>query len=379
MIAPPRVRPETHLRHILTVVLVGFGLASSAQAQIRIGQTAAFSGAVAANMQEITDGARLYIDHVNAAGGVNGQRIELISVDDKFDAKTAAANARNLIVEQNVIALFLNRGTPQTEAILPVLQQHKVPLIAPSTGAMLLHQPVNPYVFNVRATYQREAEKAVTHLHTIGITRIGIVMYDDSFGTDGAAGAGKGFDKAKAKPVFMVKVDRAKPDFAEAVEKVLATDPQAILFIAAGQGVVDGVKAVRAAGSKAQIVSLSNNASTGFIKLLGDQARGTVVAQVFPSERSALPMVQQLIELAAAKSVSAISPAMLEGYAAAKVLVEGLRRAGPAPTSMRLIKALESMERFDLGGVEISYSATDHTGLDYADLSIIDADGKFKR
>ncbi len=367
------------MKQYWALLLFGLAAAGPAQAQIRIGQTAAFTGAIASMMKEITDGARLYIDHVNDTGGVNGQRIELISLDDKFDAKTAAANARRLIVDEKVIALFLNRGTPQTEAILPVLAEHKVPLIGPSTGAMLLHQPVNPYVFNVRSSYQREAEKVVTHLHTIGLTRIGVAMYDDSFGTDSMAGARKGFDTAKLDPSFVGKVDRAKPDFTEIVNKVKATDPQAILFFAAGQAVADGVKAVRAIGWQGQVVSLSNNASSGFIKLLGDQARGTVVAQVFPSERSAIPMVQQLRALAAAKSVSSASPAMLEGFAAAKVLVEGLRRAGPAPTSARLIKALESIDRFNLGGMEFGYSATDHTGLDYTDLSIIGSDGTFKR
>ena len=70
---------------------------------------------------------------------------------------------------------------------------------------------------------------------------------------------------------------------------------------------------------------------------------------------------------------------MLEGYAAAKVLVEGLRRAGPNPTRAKLLAGLESIKKFDFGGLEVSYAADDHTGLDFADLSIIGADGKFKR
>ena len=74
-----------------------------------------------------------------------------------------------------------------------------------------------------------------------------------------------------------------------------------------------------------------------------------------------------------------LSPAMLEGYAAARVLVEGLRRAGPNPTRAKLVAALDSIKKFDLGGLEVSYAPDDHTGLDFADLSIIGADGKFKR
>ena len=78
-------------------------------------------------------------------------------MDDKFDPKPAAENTRTLIEDKNVSALFLNRGPPHTEAILPLLDKHGVPLVGPSTGAMVLHQPVRKHVFNVRATYQREA------------------------------------------------------------------------------------------------------------------------------------------------------------------------------------------------------------------------------
>ena len=142
-------------KSLRTALLASIVVASSAQAQILIGQTAGFSGAVAAGVKETSDGARLYLDSVNAKGGINGQKIELISLDDKFDPKLAAENARILIEERNVVALFLTRGTPHNEAIIPVLEKFGVPLVGPSTGAMSLHQPVRKHVFNVRATYQR--------------------------------------------------------------------------------------------------------------------------------------------------------------------------------------------------------------------------------
>ena len=153
-----------------------------------------------------------------------------------------------------------------------------------------------------------------------------------------------------------------------------------MILIASGDGVVDGVKAIRAAGSKAQIVTLSNNASAGFIESLGSDARGVIVTQVFPPERSnGYPMVKEARELAKARQLPELSPAMLEGFAAAKVLVEGLRRAGPAPTREKLTVALEGIRKFDLGGLEVSYAPDDHSGLDFADLSIIGPLGKFRR
>ncbi|MBA3625837.1 MAG: ABC transporter substrate-binding protein, partial [Methylibium sp.] len=177
----------------LAQLLLLSGAALPAAAQIVVGQTAGFTGAVAAGVQETPAGAKLYFDAVNASGGVNGQPIRLVSLDDKFTPKLAAENARRLITEHGVIALFLTRGTPHTEAILPLLTEFRLPLVGPSTGAMVLHEPVHAYIFNVRATYQREAERAVRHLGLTGLTRIAILRTDDSFGADVVAGAVKGF------------------------------------------------------------------------------------------------------------------------------------------------------------------------------------------
>lgn len=360
--------------------LVMAALTHASQAQILIGQTAGFTGPVSAGVKETSDGARLYIDAINAKGGVNGQKIELLALDDKFDPKNAGENARQLIEEKNVVAMFLTRGTPHTEAILPHLEKHGVPLVGPSTGAMVLHQPVKKHVFNVRATYQREAEKAVSHLSSMGITRIGIVYADDSFGADGVAGAQKGLVAAKLQPAVLEKFNRSKPDFSTITPKIVQANVQAVIMVASGQAVVDGTKAFRAAGSAAQIVTLSNNASSGFIKSLGENARGVIVTQVFPYERSiSYGIVKEAQEMAKAKGAGDISPAMLEGFAAAKVLVEGLRRAGPKPSREKIQAALESIRKLDIGGLEVNFSPEDHTGLDFADLSIIGTDGKFRR
>jgi branched-chain amino acid transport system substrate-binding protein len=351
-----------------------------AAAQIRIGQTAGYSGPVAAGVKETSDGARLWIDAVNARGGVNGQTIELVSLDDKFDPKLAAENAAKLAADARVVSLFLTRGTPHAQAIMPVLDQQRIPLVAPSTGAMVLHQPVHPWLFNVRATYQREAERAVQHLALVGMGRIAVVQVDDSFGADCMAGAERGFKAAGKSPAVHVKFDRAKPDFAPLVTKVAQAEPHAVLFFGSGAAVADGVAALRKAGVRAQVVTLSNNASSGFIKQLGEHARGTIVMQVFPFERSPKsPMVKEAQELAAAAKVAELTPAMLEGFAAAKVLVEGLRRAGASPTRDRLRAALETMQGVDIGGLEVSFSPRDHSGLDYVDLSIIGAGGRFVR
>ncbi|HEY9108882.1 MAG TPA: ABC transporter substrate-binding protein [Roseateles sp.] len=368
-----------HAAHrLLLTALVAAGLAGSARADITIGQTAGYTGTVAASVKEATEGAKLYFDLVNAGGGVNGQKIALVSLDDKFDAKLAVANAKALI-DQGVIALFLNRGTPLTQAIMPLLTEHGIPLVGPSTGAMVLHKPVHPWLFNVRATYQREAERAIEHLSLIGVERIAIVQVDDSFGDDAVQGALAGLAKTNKAPVAHEKYDRAKPDFAPLLPRLLAKQPQAVLFIGSGTAIVQGMKAVRAAGSTAQLVTLSNNATAGFVKDLGDIAHGVIVSQVFPYERSiAKPVIKEAMEAARTAGLE-LTPTIVEGFVSAKVLVEGLRRAGKQPTRASLRQALDSMGRYDLGGIELGYSPTDHSGLDYVDLSIVDQSGKFRR
>ena len=355
-------------------------LATGSHAQLRIGQPSGFTGAVATGVKENTEGANLYIDAINRRGGVHGQQVELISEDDKFDPATTAAVARRMITEQHVLALFLNRGTPHAQALLPLLTEFRVPLVGPSTGAMALHDPVHPWVFNVRATYQREAARAIKHLASLGITRIAVLQTDDSFGADATLGAEAGLATASLKPVLLQKFPREKPDFGDLANKVKQSGAQAVLYIGSSASVASGVKALREVGATVQVVTLSNNASDGFIKLLGEHARGVIVTQVFPNERAmSNPLIKEAQQMAKAKGLGGISPAMMEGFAAAKVLVEGLRRAGAKPTPERLRDALEGMQKYDIGGLEISYSATDHSGLDFADISIIGADGKFRR
>ncbi|MDH6591464.1 branched-chain amino acid transport system substrate-binding protein [Variovorax sp. TBS-050B] len=353
--------------------------ASAVSAQILIGQSADLSGPVAASVKETILGSQLLIDQVNAQGGIHGEQIEVIRLDDGLDPKRSLENTRILIEDRKVLAMLLNRGTPNTLAVIPLLDKHGVPLIGPSTGAMSLHRPVQKHVFNVRSTYQREAEKAVQHLHTTGIQRIAVVQADDSFGKDAMEGASKGFEKAGLTPAVLALADRSKPDYSAIVPQLTKANAQAVLWIGSGTAVTEGVKALRAAGSAAQIITLSNNAASGFIKELGSASAGVIITQVLPYERSvAHPLIKEALGLAKAKGQNELSPALLEGFVATKVLVEALRRTGPKPTRAKLLATLNSLQ-YDLGsGLDVSYSPQDHTGIDFVDLSIV-SDGRFKR
>ena len=126
----------------------------------------------------------------------------------------------------------------------------------------------------------------------------------------------------------------------------------------------------------------------GFVQILcvlaivgavGYIAYGVIVSQVFPYERSiAKPIIKEALEASRTAGVE-LTPTVVEGYVSAKVLVEGLRHAGPKPTRASLRQALEGMSHYDIGGIELGYSPADHTGLEYVDLSIVDQNGRFRR
>ncbi|HET7525687.1 MAG TPA: ABC transporter substrate-binding protein [Burkholderiaceae bacterium] len=367
----------------IAAVALNLLLLTTGSAQIRIGQTTGITGPVAAPVKEINIGAMLYLDYVNAQGGVAGQQIELVTLDDKNQAPISAENAKKLVADPHVVALFLNRGTPHAQAMLPVLEEARIVLLAPSTGAMVLHKPVHPYVFNVRATYQKEAERLTRHFGMAGLDRVGICYVDDSFGTDALQGALNVYKSADAQPALNEKIDKFKPDYSKCVEKTLATKPLGLIIIGTTVSVATGVKALRDAGSRVTIGTLSNNAAKGFVDALGEYKAGVIVSQVFPSERRlAVPMIAEAARLASTKNIQTLTPAMVEGYAAAKTLVVALKRAAKDKdgiTRASVKRTLDSFGEVDLGGIDLTYSPTDHSGLEYVDLSFISEDGSFRR
>lgn len=352
--------------------------AAHAQGALRIGMVAGFTGPVAALVQESADGAKLYFDSVNAQGGIRGQNVELVTQDDRYDPATAAAQAKAL-ASQGVLALMLSRGTDPTEAMLPVLKENRLPLIAPATGAISLREPVHPFVFHLRASYQQEAERAVRHLAGIGVKRITIVQVNDAFGNDAGKGAIKGLDALKLRALSHLRYDRNKPNLAPTMQAIAKAGIEAVVLIGPGYAVVEGVNALRAAGSTAHVATLSNNASGDFVKALGEHARGVVVTQLLPYERStASPLVREAQALAKAAGRSELTPAQLEGFAAAKLVVEALRRTGKDVDRAGLVRALEG-PRLDIGGLQLGYNDKEHNGLEFTDVSIIGPDGKFWR
>lgn len=345
--------------------------------RIVIGQAAGFTGAVAGAVKEQTAGALAYIEAVNAAGGVHGRKIVLESLDDGFDFKKTPEVTRQLIEDKKVFALFLFRGTPNTEAAYPVAAKAKVPLIAPSTGAQSMYSPPRKYLFPVRASYHSETTAIVNHLVSLGIKKIAVFYDDGSFGKDVLAGVQKAMQDKKMAPSSSASYERGTLKIEAAVKTIATDDPQAVVMAAAVDSGPAFIAQMKAQNRNPMFFVLSNLSANSFVKGLGTNVNGVVISQVSPYPFAVTtPVASEFLKAIKPRNM-APSYASIEGFIAAKVLVEGLKRAGPQPTREKLIKGLESMARYDLGGISVSYGPEERSGTTFVDLTVLGKDGQF--
>ncbi|MGN6141777.1 MAG: ABC transporter substrate-binding protein [Ralstonia sp.] len=345
--------------------------------KIVIGQTAGFTGPAGEQVKEMTQGAKLYLDGVNRAGGVNGRKIELISEDDGFDAAASKKHAHALLLDKQVFALFLPRGTPNTEAIMTEARLVGAPVVAPSTGASTFFDQPDPLLFVVRAKYQAEIAELVHYFDTLGLRRLALVNVNDTFGKDTEIGFNNATKKLPADAHSILTVDRLKPDVAKAAADVGKFAPQAVILACPGTTARAMIEALNKQGTVTQIAALSNNAGLAFAKSLGALGRGVVISQVMPSPVRSTSLLGRELESSAKSAGVTPSYAMMEGYAAARVLVEGLKRAGKSPTRASFVSGLESAGTIDLGGLEVHYGPNLRKGSNYVELTVIGPNGTF--
>ena len=347
---------------------------------ILIGQSAAFTGPAAQLGIQMRDGAKLWFDHVNAQGGINGRKIELRSRDDKYESKLAAENTKKLIEEDRVFLLFAYVGTPTSQASLPIFTEARVPFVAPFTGAELLRTPFNRYVFNVRASYFDETEKIVEHLTRTGVRKFAVFYQNDAYGQAGLEGVKRALARRNMQIAATGTVERNTTNVAEAVKTINAAEPEATIMISAYTSVAEFVRQMKKAGSVSQFFNVSFVGSKALAEALGKDGYGVMISQVVPFPWSPLtPIVKEYLDLAKRAGNVDVNFSSLEGFIAAKVLTEGLRRAGKEPTREKFVAAMESMSNYEIGGFAVRFGPDNHNGSQYVDLSMIGRDGRFIR
>ncbi|MCL4757734.1 MAG: ABC transporter substrate-binding protein [Rhodocyclaceae bacterium] len=364
------------------VILLSLGLVLAqpalAAGDILIGQSVVKSGPMAANGILYSQGIALQIDAVNAQGGVHGRKIRLIVADDAYSPDKAIENTRRFIDDHRVMALFGYAGTGVAMATAPLAEQAGVPLIAPLTGATQVFDKGGKQLFVVRANYYDEMRKMVEHLTTLGTRSIAIAYQDDGFGRSGYKSAEDALAEFGLKPAAIGVITAGTYEADKAAADVAAANPAAIIMASAGKASVNFIRAYHATGRNAQFLGLSVVSSNQLLDELGNAADGIIITQIVPSPRTrTLQIVRDFHRDAAAAGNVEINHTTLEGYIAARVLVEALRRAGPEVSPAGIATALESMGNVNLGGFTVSFGPKKHAGSNYVDISMVRASGQF--
>ena len=380
------MRRTTALITTLLATLLAAGPAPAGAAdgisdtEIRIGASMVLSGPLGPQTAEYGAGSRLYFDAVNARGGVHGRKIAYQTLDDGFDVKRAVENTRRLLEQDRVFLIYNNTGTAHTAAILPLTGEAKTIVFGPVTGASALRQKFNRYLFHVRAGYADEAARIVRQLQEIGITHIAIVHQDDGLGNALMSEVRSAAQARQLQIAVAASVDPKKPDFESAAAAVAKAAPQAVVMCTAGSYFTGFVKALSATTARPGIYGFSVVSVDQATRDLGAASRGIVLAQIMPSlSQRSNPAVNEYLALLSAKGMDATpSRSKFEGFVHARVLVEGLRRAGRDLSTESFIHAMESLGEVSFGKFAARYSPQSHSGSSYVELAIIDNDGKLR-
>ncbi|MDQ3026952.1 MAG: ABC transporter substrate-binding protein [Pseudomonadota bacterium] len=372
------------MKRILSILL-GWAMCGLAGAQgvtdtqVVLGQSVALTGPAQQLGLDMQLGATLYFNQVNARGGVNGRKVVLKTLDDGYESTRAADNTRKLINDEKVFALFGYVGTPTSQASLPIFTEAKVPFVGPFTGAELLRSPHNRYIFNVRASYYDETEAIVQHLTAMSVDKIAVFYQNDAYGQAGLAGVERALKKRNLQIAAKGTVERNTVEVKKSVEEMVKAQPQAIVMISAYKSCAAFITEMKKAGSNPTFWNVSFVGSKALAKELDREGRGVQISQVVPFPwDSTVPVVKEYRKLLEeVKGEPGFGT--LEGFIAAKVMVEGLRRAGRSLNRETFIRAMETLDPYDAGGFKVSFAPDNHNGSKFVDLTIISRDQRFVR
>ena len=362
--------------------LAGFGVArAQSEGRIVLGQSAAFSGPAAQLGIQFNQGAKLFFDQLNAAGGVGKRMVEIRTLDDGYEPDRCAENTRKLIAD-DVFALFGYVGTPTSLAAVPLFNQAKVPFFAPFTGAESLRQPFNRLIFHVRASYYDETALIVRQLVNLGIKKIAVFHQNDAYGKAGLDGVNKALAEHKLPLAGAAAVERNSVDVAAAVEKLVAAKPDAVVQIAAYGASAAFVRAARKAGFGGTFYNVSFVGTQALADELGKDGAGVVVSQVVPSPYQPSRQITREFLDAIKKAGDKVQPnySSMEGFLAARIFTEGLRQAAASGKISRdsFISGMEGLGSQVISGFPVSFGPNDHTASSFVEMSMLTGDGRVR-
>jgi branched-chain amino acid transport system substrate-binding protein len=367
------------IRHIAAT---GAALALPAWAQpkpIVLGQSAAFTGPAAQLGVQMNRGAKVFFDQLNAAGGVNGQPIELRTLDDGYEPDRCKANTEKFIKDE-VLALFGYVGTPTCLAALPLINEAKIPFFGPFTGAEALRDPFSRWVFHLRASYFDETAVIVKQLTTLGLNKIAVFYQNDAYGKAGLDGVKRALKPLNLEPVALGTVERNTVEVAQSVKDILSKGPDAVVQISAYKSCAAFIRAARKAGYGGTFINVSFVGTQALADELGREGLGIMVTQVMPFPFSTTTAIAREYLDAVRKAGADATPnySSMEGYLAARVFTDGLRRAGRGPSRDALVNGLEAIQNASFGGFNVDFGPRKHVASTFVDLSMLTEDGKVR-
>lgn len=349
---------------------------------ILLGQSAVFSGPVAETGNNYRRGIELYFAQANKAGGINGRQLQLVALDDAYDPKRTVENTRALIDDKKVFALIGYVATANLIASLPIAEEAKVPMFAPLVGTTSFRTKHSRYLFHVRASYRAELARIAQQLVVVGSDSVAVVYQDSVFGKSNMQTLVELLQENKLKLVKALPMAINATDANDIVAQLKQAAPKVIVMVMAGTMSEVLIRDVRAANLGAPLYTISVGVADAkaSARRLNGSLRGVITASIVPSPKlERYGIVKEYRQAVQASGGGADNYTVLEGYIAAKVLAEGLRRAGRAPTREGLITALEGLGKLDVGDFVVEYGPTNHNGSSFVKLEMYSASGDLVR
>ncbi|MGB0935003.1 MAG: ABC transporter substrate-binding protein [Alphaproteobacteria bacterium] len=349
---------------------------------IKFGQTAAIGGPAAELGLGMQAGIKAAFNEVNAAGGINGWTLELVTLDDGYEPKKAIANTKTLIADDTIFALIGGVGTPTANAIEPITTAAKVPFIAPFTGAQFLRSPYKRYVVNIRGSYWQETERWVEYaVDTLGYKDIAILYQDDSYGRAGLSGVERslkkrGLDLAE-EGTYMRNTTAVKMAFS----KISRVNPEAIFMVGAYKPCGEFIKLVKSSKLNSTLISLSFVGTRALTDKLGKDGEGVIISQVvpFPYDSGSKLVKKYTAAMNLANEQSRIGFVSLEGYLSGRFVAEVLKKIPTTNLSREaFIDEVIKTGVYDLDGFKLNFGNQDNQGSNEVFLTQINSAGNIE-
>jgi branched-chain amino acid transport system substrate-binding protein len=365
---------------LVTAAWLGLGGAAMAQDAWVVGQSAPLSGSNAALGRDIRDGALAYFKSVNARGGVAGKPIELVTLDDANDRKTAGVNAGKLLSERRAVALFGFASATSSLDAMPQAEKAQTLFFAPFSGA----DPVRnapPVVFTMRASYGEEMERILAFWTGLGMKKVIVVHYDDEVGKQNLAVVIQYLAKQGGTAPAALALKRNQAVEEAQIDQLRSQKPDVIINTVLAGAAAEISKRLAKRSSFVPMSSLSFVGAQQYIDAAGESAAGVSITQVVPNPSSPLPVVRECataLNEAGITTGRTMNSTQLESCIAAKVLTEAMRRAKKPADAAALLSSMNSLGRYDTGGFIVNYGASRHHGSNFVDLAMVSRDGKLR-